>query len=142
MLIKQVSAFVENKSGRLAEIAEVLANNGINISALQVADAAEYGVLRMIVDDPDACAACLKESGVVCKVTDVLAVAMADVPGGFAKLLRLLTDAGIDVKYLYACIGRTDGKALMILKTADLPQTEKVLAGASDPTRPDEIYRL
>ena len=142
MLIKQVSAFVENKSGRLAEIAEVLANNGINISALQVADAAEYGVLRMIVDDPDACVACLKESGVVGKVTDVLAVAMADVPGGFAKLLRVLTDAGIDVKYLYACIGRTDGKALMVFKTDDLQKAESVLAGVGETVRPDEIYRL
>ncbi len=115
MLVKQLSAFIENKAGRLSEIADTLADNHIDISALSLADTAEYGIIRMIVSDPERAAKVLKESGVVCKITTALAIAIDDVPGGFAKALHILTDSGMEVKYMYACVGHTSGKALMIV---------------------------
>ena len=83
MLVKQISVFLENKPGRLSEAAEVLAKNGIDISALSLADTDEYGVLRMIVSDPDKAKNALGESGVICKVTDALVVAIDDRPAAF-----------------------------------------------------------
>ena len=111
--------FLENKPGRLSEAAEVLAKNGIDISALSLADTDEYGVLRMIVSDPDKAKNALSESGVICKVTDALVVAIDDRPGGFSESLRILTDNGIEVKYMYACVSREQGKAIMVLSVAD-----------------------
>ena len=143
MLVKQVSAFIENKAGRLSEMADVLAQNQIDISALSLADAAEYGILRMIVNDPEKAVAVLKEHGIVCTVTTTLAVAMDDVPGGFSKALHILTDAGIEVKYMYACIGHTTGKALMIVSVDDPEIAESLISkNTSCEVSPKEIYRI
>ncbi len=143
MLVKQVSAFIENKAGKLSEIADILAENHIDISALTLADAAEYGILRMIVNDPDKATAVLKQSGVVCKVTPVLAVAMDDEPGGFARALHILTDAYIEIKYMYACIGHKSGKALMIVSVDEPDIAETLMAEtASGEISPSEIYRI
>lgn len=143
MLVKQVSAFVENKTGRLTELADVLAEQHIDISALSLADAAEYGVVRMIVSDPERAVAALRENGVVCKITTAVAVAMEDIPGGFAGALHLLTDRGIEIKYMYACIGHTPGKALMILSVDD-PEIADTMLSETDngAVNPKEIYRL
>ncbi len=142
MLVKQVSAFVENKVGRLAEIADTIAADGVDISALSLADAAEYGILRMIVSEPEKAVTALAESGVVCKITTVVAVAMDDVPGGFAKTLHILTDSGMEIKYMYACISRHDGKALMIFSVDDPQKAEELIASTSaGDISPDEIYR-
>ena len=81
MIVNQLSAFVENKAGRLAEIAETLAVSNIDLSAVSLADSADYGVIRMLVNDPELAAKVLRESGVICKITRVLAVAMDDAPG-------------------------------------------------------------
>ncbi len=143
MLVKQVSAFIENKSGRLYEISDVLAQNNIDISALQLADSAEYGILRMIVSDPTKAKAVLLESGVICKITTVLAIVMDDTPGGFSRSLHVLTDAGIDIKYMYACIGRTDGKALMIVSVNDPESAEEIIKKTVvGSVTPDDIYRI
>lgn len=143
MLVKQVSAFVENKTGRLAELADALAAQHIDISALSLADAAEYGVVRMIVSDPERAVEALRENGVVCKITMALAVAMDDVPGGFARALHILTDRGIEVKYMYACVGHTTGKALMILSVDDPEIADSMIsAEGSGAVNPKEIYRL
>ena len=143
MLVKQVSAFVENKTGRLTELADVLAERHIDISALSLADAAEYGVVRMIVSDPESAVEALRENGVVCKITTSIAVAMEDIPGGFAGALHLLTDRGIEIKYMYACIGHTPGKALMILSVDDPEIADTMLAETDNGSvNPKEIYRL
>ena len=102
MLVKQVSAFIENKAGRLNEIADVLAKSNIDISALSLADTTDYGIVRMIVCDPEKAVLALRESGVVCKITETLAIAIDDAPGGFAKGLKVLTDNGIEIKYIAA----------------------------------------
>ena len=131
MLVKQVSAFIENKAGRLSEIADTLA------------DTAEYGIARMILSDPERAASVLKDSGVVCKITTTLAIAIDDVPGGFAKALHILTDSGIEIKYMYACIGHTTGKALMIVSVDDPEIAESIIKNtASGEVNPKEIYRI
>lgn len=143
MLVKQVSAFIENRAGRLSELADVLAENHIDISALSLADSTEYGVLRMIVNDPDKAISVLKESGIVCRITTALAIAIDDTPGGFSNSLHILTDAGIEVKYMYACIGHTPGKALMIVSVDDPEIAENLIARtASGEVNPREIYRI
>ena len=143
MLVKQISVFLENKPGRLSEAAEVLAKNGIDISALSLADTDEYGVLRMIVSDPDKAKNALGESGVICKVTDALVVAIDDRPGGFSESLRILTDNGIEVKYMYACGSREQGKAIMVLSVADPAKADELIRNtASGNVDPTLIYRI
>jgi hypothetical protein len=143
MLVKQISVFLENKPGRLSEAAEVLAKNGIDISALSLADTDEYGVLRMIVSDPDKAKNALSESGVICKVTDALVVAIDDRPGGFSESLRILTDNGIEVKYMYACVSREQGKAIMVLSVADPAKADELIRNtASGNVDPTLIYRI
>ena len=90
MIVKQISIFVENKMGRLLAISEVLAKNDIDISALSLADTEDYGVLRLIVSDPNKAKEVLNESGVICKINDVLAVAIDDRPGGFNDALKII----------------------------------------------------
>lgn len=143
MLVKQVSAFIENKAGRLSEMADILAANNIDISALSLADASDYGILRMIVNHPEEAVKVLKESGIICQVTTTLAVAMDDTPGGFANTLHILTDAGIEVKYMYACIGHSTGKALMIVSVDEPEIADKLIAKTpSGKVDPREIYRI
>ena len=143
MLVKQVSAFIENKAGRLSEIADVLAENHIDISALSLADAAEYGIMRMIVNDPEKTVAVLKDHGIVCRITTTLAVSIDDAPGGFANALHILTDASIEVKYMYACIGHTAGKALMIVSVEDPEIADSLIANTpSGEVSPKDIYRI
>lgn len=143
MLVKQISVFLENKPGRLSEAAEVLAKNGIDISALSLADTDEYGVLRMIVSDPDKAKKALGESGVICKVTDALVVAIDDRPGGFSESLRILTDNGIEVKYMYACVSREQGKAIMVLSVADPAKADELIRNTeSSNVDPTLIYRI
>lgn len=143
MIVEQVSVFIENKEGRLSEIAEVLAENNIDISALSLADTEEYGVLRMIVSDPYKAKETLLSHGVIGKVTDVLAVVINDEPGGFSSALKRITEGGISVKYMYACMSHKKGKALMILSVSDLEKAEAiVMAGGGDIEEPSDIYRI
>ncbi len=127
MIIKQLSIFVENKKGRLADITEILSKAGANIRALSIADTTDFGILRIIVDSPDAAALALKEAGVTVSITNVIAVGIDDVPGAFARPMRILADADIDVEYMYAFITRKSEKAYVILRVADNDAAAKVL---------------
>ena len=143
MLVKQISVFIVNKKGRLVEIADILAKNEIDISALSLADTDEYGVLRMIVSDPHKAKEVLLETGVVGKVTEALAVAIDDRPGGFAEALHILTDNEIEIKYMYACISHYKGKAIMILSVDDPAAADALIASTkSGDVSPAEIYRM
>lgn len=143
MIVEQISVFIENKEGRLLSIAEILSKNEIDISALSLADTDEYGVLRMIVSDPHRAKKVLNEAGIICKVTDVLAVAIEDTPGGFYKSLKNLTDDGISIKYMYACVSHEKGNALMILSVDNLAKAEEIISkDSSKKVNPSEIYRL
>ena len=127
MIIKQISIFVENKKGRLAEITETLAKAGANIRALSIADTTDFGILRLIVDDADKAAAALKEAGITVSITNVIAVGIDDKPGAFSAPMRILADADIDVEYMYAFITRNSEKAYVILRVADNDAAAKAL---------------
>ena len=130
MLIKQISVFVENKEGRLAEITEKIAAAGVDIRALSIADTTDFGILRLIVDRPEETEKALREDGFTVSVTNVIAVGIDDVPGGFAKPMRVLANAHIDVEYMYAFISRDTKKAYVILRVNDNDAAAKVLEEA------------
>ncbi len=133
MFIKQLSIFVENKFGRLEAIIDCLSKNNINLRALSLAEAPDYGVLRVIVDDAEKAKKALNDMGVIAKITDVVAVYIDDRSGGLASVLSILKDAEISIEYMYAFLGRTEGKALMVLKAEDEARTEKALADNNIP---------
>ena len=127
MIIKQISIFVENKAGRLAEITETIAKADIDIRALSIADTTDFGILRLIVDKPEEAALTLKEAGLTVSITNVIAVGIDDTPGAFSVPMRILADAGIDVEYMYAFISRDTQKAYVILRVADNDVAAKAL---------------
>ena len=116
MFVKQLSVFVENKFGRISEIINALAENSIDISALSLADTSEFGILRLIVDKPELAVDVLKEEGVIVKLSDVLAIAIDDAPGGLAKALEVLTQANVVIEYMYAFISKSEDQAYVILR--------------------------
>lgn len=126
-MVNQLSVFVENKFGRLSAITDVLAKNDVDIRALSLADTSEFGVLRLIVSDPEKAAAALREAGVMVKVTPVVAAYMDDRPGGLNRLLTLLTENGVSIEYMYAFMGTNHGRAETVLR-------------ADDPVRAAEIF--
>ena len=128
MPIKQISVFVENKAGRLADITAVLEKAGIDIRALSVADTTNYGILRLIVSDPDRAENALKEAGMTVSITSVLGIGIPDVPGGFSKAIRVLSDEGISVEYAYAFITPRGGMAYVIIRVADNEKAAQVLS--------------
>lgn len=143
MLVKQLSVFVENKFGRLETIISHLAKNNINISALSMADTADFGILRIIVDDPEKAQLILREEGVIAKCTEVLAIVMDDAAGGLANILKLLTKEEISIEYMYAFVGKIDGHALMVIKVSDAKKTEEIFARQGIPMpNPADIYRI
>lgn len=143
MIIKQISVFVENKKGRLAAITDILAENDVDISALSLADTSDFGILRLIVDKPDVAQEALTKAGVTVKITDVIAVVMDDVPGGVAQALKVVSDNDISIEYMYACVGKTTGKALMVIRTEDINRAEKILCeNGFGKVNPAYIYRI
>ncbi|MDR1564411.1 MAG: acetolactate synthase [Oscillospiraceae bacterium] len=128
MFIKQLSIFAENRKGCVAELAEVLANAGIEIRALYVADTSDFGIVRIIADKPEEAAKVLKEQGHTVSLTDVIAANLSDAPGGFARVVRTLSDHDIDVEYMYAFITRVSGNACVILRIKEAQQALDVFA--------------
>lgn len=123
MLIKQISVFVENKSGRTSAIIDALGNAGIDISAMSLADASEFGILRLIVDDPDKAKKVLNDIGVVVRISDVMAVKIPNKPGGLSETLKKISDKGLNVEYMYAFVGNTDDTATFVFKTDKLDES-------------------
>jgi hypothetical protein len=119
MFVKQLSVFIENRSGRLAAACDALANRDVNILALSLADTADFGILRMIVTDPDDGYETLREEGFTVIVNDVLAVEVEDKPGGLAKILDVLDGAAINVEYMYAFSSVTTGRAALVFRFED-----------------------
>jgi len=117
MYIKQLSVFVENKFGRVAAIVDALGKNNIDISALSLADASEFGILRLIVDKPEEAKTLLREQGVIVKVTDVLGVKIEDRPGGLSDILSVLKEEGVTIEYMYAFVGKNTDGASVVFKT-------------------------
>ena len=119
MTIQQISVFLENRAGQLAEITGILADKGIDMRAINIAETSDYGVVRLIVNDAPKAAGILLEQGFVLTMTPVVAISVADQPGGLAAVLKLLAPAGIDVEYMYSIFGQIDGRAHMIFRVGD-----------------------
>lgn len=116
MKVEQIAVFVENKSGRLAEVSSLLAANGINIRALSVADTHDFGILRLIVNDTDKALEVLKTNGFTANKTEVLAVEVEDQPGGLSRVLDIINDAGLNVEYMYAFVEKSGENAVLIFR--------------------------
>ena len=128
MIIKQLSIFLENRPGTLDEALAILKGAGININALSLADTSEFGLLRLIVDDPDKAKAAIKQAGYTSSVNEVVSVELKQEVGYLSGIIKKISDAGINVEYMYASSSSSTG-ASMIIKTDDLAKTSE-LAGA------------
>ena len=130
MMIKQLSVFVQNETGRLVRVTEILQEAGINISALSLAETEEYGILRMIVSDIDLAAETLKKNGYKVKIIDVICLVTPDVPGALNEKLKLLAEERVDVIYMYGY--SNGGKARLILKTSNPKRASELLMQQED----------
>ena len=127
MAVKQLSVFAENRKGSLQKITEALAEAGIDLRSICVADTEDYGILRIITDNTEKAARVLKENGFTAAVKSVVGVAIPDVPGGLSKVLGILFDADINLEYMYSIINARRDQALMVLRVDDNDKAEKVL---------------
>ena len=118
-MAKQISVFLENKAGRLSHVTRVLGDAGINIRALSIADTSDFGILRLIVNDPGKAYRILKEADFTVSETEVVAVQVPD-PGGLATVLEQMAESGLNIEYLYAFLGTSEKDALVVFKVEDL----------------------
>jgi len=116
MHVEQISIFIENKFGRLAEVTRILGDAGVNIRTLSLADTSDFGILRLIVNDTEKAKGVLKEKGFTVSKTEVVAVEIPDRPGGLADILQVLDSDGINVEYMYAFVERCGENAVMIFR--------------------------
>ncbi len=143
MKVKQLSIFMENRAGRMAEIARQLGEARINIRALSLADTSDFGILRLIVNDVDKAMKILKDSGHTVSLTEVVAVEVPDSPGGLASVLEPLRAGGVNVEYMYAFVEKATDKAVVIFRFEDVDAAVKVLAKAKISVLPAEtVYKL
>lgn len=129
MRINQISVFLENRSGQLAQITRALADQHINLRAISIAETSDYGLARMIVDDAHKASAILLEQGNILSMTPVWAVEVPDRPAGLSDLLAVLAKSNVDVEYMYSLFAGKDGHAYMVLRISDEAAFEKALAG-------------
>jgi hypothetical protein len=127
MNIEQISIFLENKSGRLAEVMRVLFEAGINIRALYLADTADFGILRLIVNDTEKAWKVLKDNGFTVEKTKVVAIEVPDKPGGLSSILDTIKDEGINVEYMYAFVEKSGENAIVIFRFDELERSIYVL---------------
>lgn len=127
MALKQLSIFLENRAGQLAEITSILSDNNIDLRALHISETSDYGVLRLIASEWELAQKLLREQGVVVDTSSVIAVSVPDKPGGLSGLLTVLSDANIDISYMYSVFGKANGGANMVFKVADVDGVEKIL---------------
>ncbi len=127
MTVKQISVFVENKAGRLAELTDYLNQHDIDMRALSIAEAEDFGIVRMIVDDAYKTSCVLKEAGYVVSITPVLAVEIPDEPGSLYKIMKILGDGGVNLEYTYAFLTRKQGTAYIILRVENNEKAVEIL---------------
>jgi hypothetical protein len=133
MEVAQISVFLENRSGGLADVVDVLAKAGIDIRAFSLADMADFGILRLIVEDPDRTRAVLKEAGLTADKTRVLAVEVADQPGGLAAVLGALRRGAINVEYMYSAARKSGARMIVIFRVDEIGKAIDVLRAAGVP---------
>ncbi|MBO4547108.1 MAG: amino acid-binding protein [Treponema sp.] len=129
MFIKQLSIFLQNKGGSLDEVLKILSGENVNIASASLADTNDFGVLRVLVSDTDKAYKVLKEKGITSKVSDVIGVCVPNETGGFSKIVQLVLDAGLNIRYFYGLSVQNDG-ANIVLKTDDQDKTVEILKKA------------
>ncbi len=140
--IKQISLFAENKPGRLSKIADTLSKGKINIRAFTIAEAGDFGVIRMVVDDPDQAYKTLQKQGFAVSETEVIGVEMKDVPGGLFEISSTLGKNGVNIDYAYAFVTKTE-LALLIIRVDDVAKAQKVLKAAKIRlVTPEEVGKI
>ena len=144
MVIKQISVFVENVPGKIVEVSQILGENNIDMSALSLADSSDFGILRLIVNDPEKAYQVLREHAFVVKQSEVIAAVIDDRPGGLTAVLKILAQENVSVEYMYAFVGnRQDGHAVVVLRTNNQAAAQKALDTHHISTQaPQDIYRL
>lgn len=143
MKLRQISIFLENRKGRLAEVARTLGNSGINIRALSLADTSDFGILRLIVNNVDAALGVLKDNGYTVRDTEVIAVEVDDRPGGLAEVLAVLAKSDLNVEYMYAFVEKSQNKAVLVFRFEDLRKAIDALQkGKIRVLTGEEVYSL
>lgn len=141
MKIKQLSIFLENKKGRMRKALDVLSQDNINIRALSLADTSDFGILRLIVPEPEKAKRILEEHDFVVKIGSVIAVEMSDKPGGLSTVLSILDDSDINLEYLYAFVDEKEEKAIVLLHPEDIDAGIKALKeGGATIIPPEDVY--
>jgi len=128
MKVEQISIFIENKSGRLAEVTAILGKSGINIRALSLADTSDFGILRLIVDDSEKALKVLREQRFTVSITNVIGVAVPDSPGGLTSILQILDNNNVNVEYMYAFVERSGDNAVIIFRFDDIDEAISALS--------------
>lgn len=126
MIIKQVSVFLENKSGRLSEVTQILGNAGLNMSAFTIADTSDFGILRLIVSDPERAREILKKNNFSVQLTDVVLIKSPNKPGGLAKMLNILHAEQIFIEYMYA-FSTNDDSAVIVIRPTNVQKCLDIL---------------
>lgn len=143
MGVQQISVFLENKCGRLAAVTKLLAEAKVNIRALSIADTSDFGILRLIVDQPDLAYRKLKEDDFTVSMTEVIAVEMPDTPGGLAQVLEVLDKGKINLEYVYAFLGQSGHDAINIFRVEQMAEAVAVLENHQIKVLPEaEVYAL
>ena len=127
MSIKQLSVFLENRPGKLFELTQLLAEKGVDMRALSIAETTDFGIARLIVSDAYRASQVLKEGQFIAQFSDVLIFAVPDEPGGLYRLLKEFNEAQVNIEYMYAFLGSEKGRAYMIFRVTDTPAAEKAL---------------
>ena len=141
MTIKQISVFLENRPGTLADATETLSRGGVNLRALCVADTHDFGILRIITDDEEKALAVLKEAGYATTATEVLAAVIPDDPGSMSRVLRGLAQAGISVEYTYAFLAeKVESGAVVVLRVDDVELAARTLQELNVPLGDDKLF--
>ena len=143
MKVEQIAIFLENKSGRMAEITAILAQNGINIRAMSLADTADFGILRIIVNDTASAQQILKENGFTVGITEVIVAEVNDKPGGLAKVLQIIKESKLNIEYMYAFTQKSGETGLIIFRFDELDAAIATLLKANVRLLSgDEVYSI
>ena len=128
-MVYQISVFLENRAGQFAEITRILAEHGIDLRAISIAETEDYGILRMIVDNAEKTTSILMQHGYLLSMTPVLVIAVNDQPGGIAPVLATLAEGNIDIEYMYSLFTHIEGKAYIVFRVADTEKFTSMLSG-------------
>lgn len=143
MQVRQISVFMENRAGRLQEITGTLANAGINLRALSLADTSDFGILRLIVDQPDKAVEILRAAGFTLRENRVIACVVKDAPGSLGSILDVLAGVNISVEYMYGFLGKHEHEAVMIIRVEEMePAIAALLEAGITLLKGEDIYAM